>query len=135
MNNYCDFDCAIINETELRHELRDRESNVEILMKQLSQTLQVRNLVVTQGNTGAILFDSEKNEFHFCPAFASKVVDKIGAGDAMLALLSCSIKTGFDADLALFVGSLAAAQSVESIGNSTPVNKVQLLKTFSHALK
>ena len=55
--------------------------------------------------------------------------------DAMLALLSCSIKTGFDADLALFMGSLAAAQSVETIGNSTPVNKVQLLKTFSHALK
>ena len=97
--------------------------------------MKINNLVVTQGNTGATLFDSEKNEFHFCPAFASKVVDKVGAGDAMLALLSCSIKTGFDADLALFMGSLAAAQSVETIGNSTPVNKVQLLKTFSHALK
>jgi hypothetical protein len=33
------------------------------------------------------------------------------------------------------MGSLAAAQSVESIGNSTPVNKMQLLKTFIHAVK
>jgi hypothetical protein len=53
----------------------------------------------------------------------------------MLALISCSLKSGFDADLSLFMGSLAAAQSVETIGNSTPVSKVQLLKTFSHAIK
>ena len=135
MNNYNNIDCAIINEAELRHELRDRESNVDFLMKELSKSLHIKNLVVTQGDSGAMLFDSEKNEFHFCPAFASKVVDKIGAGDAMLALISCSLKSGFDADLSLFIGSLAAAQSVETIGNSTPVSKVQLLKTFSHAIK
>lgn len=135
MNNYRGIDCTIINETELRHELRDRETGVEELMKQLAQSLQTKNLVVTQGNSGATLYASDNNQYYHCPAFAAKIVDKIGAGDAMLALLSCSIKTGFDADLALFMGSLAAAQSVETIGNSTPVNKVQLLKTFSHALK
>ncbi len=135
MNNYRDIDCAIINETELRLELRDRESSVETLMKQHSQGLQEKNLVVTQGSSGATLFDSEKNKFHHCPAFASQVVDKIGAGDAMLALISCSLKSGFDSDLSLFMGSLAAAQSVETIGNSTPVSKVQLLKTIQHAIK
>ena len=135
MNNYKNINCVIINEAELRHELRDRENSVEILMKQLSEIIQAKNLIVTSGNGGAKFFDSEKNKYYHCPAFAVKIVDKIGAGDAMLALLSCSIKTGFDADLALFMGSLAAAQSVETIGNSTPVNKVQLLKTFSHALK
>ena len=135
MNNYRDMDCAIINETELRHELRDRDTSVELLMKQLAKSLQSKNLVVTQGNLGATLYVSDNEEYHHCPAFASKVVDKIGAGDAMLALLSCSLKNGFEPDLSLFIGSLAAAQSVETIGNSTPVNKLQLLKTFSHAIK
>jgi rfaE bifunctional protein kinase chain/domain len=135
MDNYRDIDCAIINETELRHELRDRESKLVDLIKALSKKLRTTNLVVTRGKSGAILFNSEKKEFHYCPAFASKIVDKIGAGDAMLTLLSCSLKSGFDADLSLFIGSLAAAQSVETIGNSTPVSKVQLLKTFSHAIK
>ena len=113
MNNYYDIDCAIINETELRHELRDRESNIKTLMKQLSQRLKADSLVVTRGSDGAIFFDKVKNKFYECPAFAAQIVDKIGAGDAMLALLSCSIKAGFDEDLALFMGSLAAAQSVE----------------------
>ena len=135
MNNYRDIDCAIINETELRHELRDRKSSVENLMKKLSKKLQAKMLVVTRGNSGAKLFELDKNTFHQCPAFAVKVVDKIGAGDAMLALISCSLKRGFDADLSLFIGSLAAAQSVETIGNSTPVNKMKLLKTISHIIK
>jgi rfaE bifunctional protein kinase chain/domain/rfaE bifunctional protein nucleotidyltransferase chain/domain len=135
MNNYKNIDCAIINEAELRHELRDRESAVETLMKQLSKSLQIKNMVVTQGSGGATLYSAEDEIYYYCPAFAAKVVDKIGAGDAMLALLSCSIKNGFDPDLSLFVGSLAAAQSVETIGNSTPVSKIQLLKTFSHAIK
>jgi len=135
MNNYRNIDCAIINETELRHELRDRESGVEPLMKELAIILQVQYLVVTQGNSGATLYDAESKFYHYCPAFAAKVVDKIGAGDAMLAVLSCALKKEFSPNLALFFGSLAAAQSVETIGNSIPVNKVQLLKTFSHAIK
>jgi len=135
MNNYKNIDCAIINETELRHELRDRESDIETLMKQLTNNLLIKNMVVTQGTSGATLYSAEDERYHNCPAFAEKVVDKIGAGDAMLALLSCSIKNGFDHDLSLFIGSLAAAQSVETIGNSVPVNKIKLLKTFSHAIK
>tara|TARA_Y100000590_G_scaffold470490_1_gene665675 strand:+ start:2915 stop:4438 length:1524 start_codon:yes stop_codon:yes gene_type:complete len=135
MNNYHNIDCTIINETELRHELRDRNANVEELMKKLTKNLRAKKLIVTQGSGGATLYDSEKNMYHYCPAFAVRVVDKIGSGDAMLALISCCLKSGFDADLSLFIGSLAAAQSVESIGNSIPVNKVDLLKTISHAIK
>jgi len=135
MNNYRNIDCAIINETELRHELRDRESSVEILMKELTKTLHVQYLVVTQGSGGATMYATESCRYHYCPAFATRTVDKIGAGDAMLALLSCALKSGLSPDLALFVGSLAAAQSVETIGNSIPVNKVQLIKTFTHAVK
>ena len=92
-------------------------------------------MVVTQGTRGAALYSAEDKRYHNCPAFAEKVVDKIGAGDAMLALLSCLLKKGLDPDLSLFIGSLAAAQSVETIGNSVPVNKIKLLQTFSHAIK
>jgi hypothetical protein len=52
-----------------------------------------------------------------------------------LALLSICLYSKINDDLALFIGSLAAAQSVETIGNSQPVNKVTLLKTISHLLK
>ena len=53
----------------------------------------------------------------------------------MLALLSLCLKKGYDKNFSLFIGSLAAAQSVETIGNSKPVNKVKMLKTIEHLLK
>ena len=135
MDNYHDINCAIINENELRHELRDRVKGVNVLMKELAARLNINNLVVTQGSEGATLYVAADNKYYHCPAFANKVIDKVGSGDAMLALLSCSLKLGLDFDLSLFIGSLAAAQSVESIGNSNRVSKAQLLKTFSHAIK
>ena len=59
----------------------------------------------------------------------------MGSGDAMLALLSASLRSGIDEKLSLLVGSLAAAQSVETIGNSQSVRKSNILKTLQHALK
>ncbi len=135
MNNYNNIACTIINETELRHELRDREAPLKTLMKKLASNLKTENLIVTQGNSGATLYSKIDDDYYHCPAFASKVVDKIGAGDAMLAIISCALKMGLDKNLSLFMGSLAAAQAVESIGNSKPVNKIQLLRTFKHAIK
>ena len=92
-------------------------------------------MVVTRGSSGAILYKKSKNKFFYCPAFARKIVDKIGAGDAMLSLSSLMLSSGFDENLALFFGSLAAAQSVETINNSSPIQKKELLKIFNHITK
>ena len=37
--------------------------------------------------------------------------------------------------IALFVGSLAGALSVEEMSNKVPINKVKLLKYFNHIIK
>ena len=135
MDKYEKVECVIINESELRHEFRNRDGDLDYLMKILSQNLKASNVVVTRGNQGAKLFQRSKDEFMSCPAFASKVVDKVGSGDAMLALISASLRSNVDEKLSLLVGSLAAAQSVEAIGNSKSVSKNTLLKTLQHALK
>lgn len=135
MENYKNVECVIINENELRHQLRNKDGLLIPLMKTLANKLKTLNLVVTQGNLGALIYNKKLNKVYKCPAFASKVVDKIGAGDAMLALLALSLQKKYDKYFSLFIGSLAAAQSVETIGNSKPVSKVQMLKTIEHILK
>ena len=135
MNKYEKVECVIINEGELRHEFRNRDGDLTVLMKTLSNNLKAKNVVVTRGNEGAKLYNSKEDKFMTCPAFASKVVDKVGSGDAMLSLLSASLKAGFDPKLSLLMGSLAAAQSVETIGNSKSVSKNSILKTLQHTLK
>ena len=135
MDKYESVDCIIINETELRHELRDKQGALEPLIRGLSEKLKTVYTVVTRGSTGAMLYNRQKDKIYFCPAFASKVVDKIGAGDAMLTLLSIALFKNGKETLSLFLGSLAAAQSVETIGNSVPVFKIPLLKSIQHAFK
>jgi sugar/nucleoside kinase (ribokinase family) len=126
---------VIINESELRHEFRNRDGDLDELMKTLAQNLKATNVVVTRGDQGAELFNRSNDEFMVCPAFASKIVDKVGSGDAMLALLSASLRSGCDEKISLLIGSLAAAQSVETIGNSKSVSKNTVLKTLQHVLK
>ena len=84
--------------------------------------------------TPCIVDNKEKKYFH-CPAFASKVVDKVGAGDAMLSIISILLKTKFKNIVALFMGSIAGALSVEEMSNKVPINRVRLLKYFNHILK
>ena len=114
--------------------MRQREGDVQKMATILKGIINTNYITVTQGKNGAFLLNDRKLPVT-CPGFATQVVDKIGSGDALLALLSVCLYSKIDDVLSLFIASLAAAQSVESIGNSKPVSKVTLLKTISHFLK
>ena len=104
-------------------------------MKRLSYEQNIKNLIVTRGNQGSILFNKKEKKFNFCDAFAKTAVDKIGAGDAMLSVISLCLKFGFNKDLSLLIGSLAGAHSVSTIGNKEAISKTQILKTLENILK
>ena len=135
MRNYKNVDCVIINEKEIRHELRDKNGKINVLMKKLSQEQNLKNLIVTRGYKGSIFFSKENKKFSVSDAFAKSAVDKIGAGDAMLSIISLCLKTGFNKELALLIASLAGAQSVTTIGNKKTINKTQILKSLETILK
>ena len=135
INNYKNIETVVINEMEMRLEMRDRYSSINTLLKKLSAKLHIKNLIVTRGKNGSILYNKEKNQYIECPAFAGRIVDKIGAGDAMISIISIALASKINKKIALFMGSLAAAQSVESIGNSKEVNKTVMLKVIENLLK
>ena len=135
MKNYFKSNLAIINETELRHEMRNKNTDIKILMKKICNDLNIKDLVVTMGRTGSLMFNKKTNNFFSCEAFAKNVVDKVGSGDAMLSVISIFLKSGFSRNFALLAGSLAAAQSLENFGNKKFINFDKLKKTIEHILK
>ena len=135
MRNYKNTSCVIINETEIRHEMRNKNDKIEFLMKELSFKQNIKNLIVTRGTRGAILYTKKDKKFTTCGSYAKVAVDKVGAGDSMLSVVALCLKNGFDRELALLIASLAAAQSVETIGNKETVNKMQILKTLENFFK
>jgi rfaE bifunctional protein kinase chain/domain/rfaE bifunctional protein nucleotidyltransferase chain/domain len=134
IRKYQNINSLIINANELRYEMRQRDGQLEALAIKIKETISAKYITVTKGKLGAFLMDDNKIAIK-CPGFAEKVVDKVGSGDALLAILSICLFNKLDEELSLFIASIAAAQSVESIGNSEPVNKAKLLKIISHLLK
>jgi fructose-1-phosphate kinase PfkB-like protein len=122
----------VINANELKHEFRDNNSSNVVLGKKLQKKLKTQKVIITQGKDGVILLN--KNKILFAPAFTKNVIDKIGAGDAMLALASLCFKKNIDDLLTLYLGSVAAGHVVETMSNSSPIDKNKILKIIEHQL-
>ena len=135
LRNYNNFNTLIINEKEIRHEMRDKNAKLIFLMKKLSKEKKIQNLIVTQGGRGSILYNFKRNKFFHADAYAKNIVDKIGAGDTMLSLIAPCLNSKIDPDLSLLISSLAAAQSVENIGNKETIKKINILKNLENILK
>ena len=103
-------------------------------MKKYSSSTNLKSIVVTRGANGAVYFN-KNNYFINCPAFTNKIIDKVGAGDAFLSIFSICDYNKLDPELSMFIASLAAASSVESMGNSKYVSKEFLLKSIQYFLK
>ena len=135
IDKYFSADCVVINETELRHELRNKNSTVKDLIIELSKKRNFKIIIVTQGIDGATLFEKKSKLFHYCPAFQSNAKDKIGAGDTLLFIFSIVFYVSRCPILSLFLSSLAAAENIKHYANSKVLNDVLLTKVLNHVLK
>ena len=132
---YNNINFLIINEAELRHEIRDKSSSVDVLIEKLNKILKIDNLVITRGINGAVFYTKKNKRKIQCPAFARNVIDKVGAGDAMLSVMSLLCKVGCDPMVSIFLGSLAAAQNVEKLNNSDILNKNRIIQYANYMMK
>ena len=115
--------------------MRDKISKLEVLMSNLSKEKNITNLIVTLGGRGSVLYNKNKNKYFYIDAYANKIIDKVGAGDTMLSLIAPCLKLNINSHVSLLVSSLAAAHSVETIGNKHTISKLKILKTLENILK
>lgn len=135
LKKYKNIDAVIINENELKHEMRDKNTDIKLLMKKLSKERNIKKLITTSGKNGSYILNKQKNKFLKVKAFEDQVVDKVGAGDAMLSILALILKVNAHEDLSLLVGNLAGAQSIKSIGNKNNISKNNILKSLEHLIQ
>lgn len=135
IHRYPRADFVSLNEPELRLAAHNRHDPLEAVTQAVGERVQVRQLAVTRGTKGVMMFDREKNLFHKVPALSTRVIDRIGAGDAFLSLAGLCAAKGLNAEVAAFIGSVAAALDVQIVCNREPVNPVGLRKYLSTLLK
>ncbi len=135
ITKYKNINSLIINENELRQELKDQLSNVDNLAKKILKTRKYDSMIVTSGQKGAKIFNNKNDNVISCPAFSDYSLDKIGAGDSILSISSFAIFCGLDYKVSLLLGSLAAASTIKSIGNKAIINKSSMLRSLKYMLK
>jgi rfaE bifunctional protein nucleotidyltransferase chain/domain len=134
LNHARNFDLLCINEGELRSELKDKKTDIDTLAKNFLINNKLKFIVITKGILGSILFDYNLNKYS-CPSFNLKPIDKIGAGDSMLAILSILLKNKFNPLTSLFIASLLSSIVVNNMGNSYAASRIEIERNLEFLLK
>ena len=135
INRYPRADFVSLNGPEIRIATHDRHDSYENLAKTLLEKTGAKHFAVTLGSEGALLLDQSPEATHKTPILSTKVLDRIGAGDAFLSLAGLCLGGGIASDIALFVGSAASALDVQVVCNRESITPVNLYKYINTLLK
>jgi rfaE bifunctional protein nucleotidyltransferase chain/domain len=128
-----DFVC--IDQLEARLSVRDRYSSVDTVVEELlASAIDCPKIIVTQGQRGCVGY-SRGEPTSWVPAFADKVIDTVGAGDAFFAITSPLVAAGGAIRHVAFLGCIAGAIKVGIVGHRQAVDKVTLKKAVIALLK
>ena len=134
ISKYAHADYVCIHEGEIRLDRRSRKGDLKDLICDLASRMGYPSIMITRGRHGSLFY--RKNEgFTACPAFAVKIVDRVGAGDAVLALTSVMSADSVPADVINFVGNLVGADAVSIVGNKRSIDRVKLMKSITSLMK
>jgi len=135
IHRYPRADFVSLNEPELRMAAHNRHDLLEAVSRQVGDRVGAKQLAVTRGTKGVMMFDRESGVFHKVPALSTKVIDRIGAGDAFLSLAGICLGRGLPPEMAAFIGSAAAAIDVQIVCNRESISPTALNKYITTLLK
>jgi len=127
-----DYICLARHEITL--EERNRRADLEEMILNVSRRLKCGRVLVTCGKDGNVGY-SEEGGFVRVPAFANEVVDRMGAGDAVLSLTALCAAQKAPMEIVSFIGNVVGAQAVATLGHRRSIDRVALLKHIGSLLK
>ena len=134
ISKYRRADLITLNEGEIRWDARDQHGNVEGIIQDLSQRSGCERILVTRGHYGNLVYEGG-DVFHAAPALATRVVDRVGAGDAVFALSVLYSAAGAPMEMVGFIGNVAGAIATGIMGNRTAVERSVLVRSIQSLLK
>jgi rfaE bifunctional protein kinase chain/domain len=119
--DFCGFDLITPNEREARFALADQDTGIRPLAAKLHEESGCRMLILKLGDRGVLTCRPGKGNdlrsFFVVDSFAERVVDAVGAGDALLAYATLAMVASGSEVSATVLGSIAAALECERDGN------------------
>jgi bifunctional ADP-heptose synthase (sugar kinase/adenylyltransferase) len=115
------FDLITPNEREARFALCDQDSGIRPLASQLYDAAHCKLLILKLGERGVLACRSVDHEsldsYFVIESFVDRLVDAVGAGDALLAYATLAMLATRNEAIATILGAFAAAVECECDGN------------------
>ena len=116
-----------LNGSEMQLELRDKNPNYEIVVPQYMNRLSAQYAVVTLGSKGMMVFSSDARTL--IPALGSVIVDKVGAGDSVLAIGSILARIDTPIEIIALICSIVAAHEISQLGHQSSLRISDIKKS------
>jgi bifunctional ADP-heptose synthase (sugar kinase/adenylyltransferase) len=130
ITEFTGFDLITPNEREARFALGDQDSGIRPLASRLYDKAACKTLILKLGERGVLTCHSADHEsldsFFIVDSFVDRLVDAVGAGDALLAYATLATLVNGSATQATILGSIAAGCECECDGN-IPVSTSDIL--------
>lgn len=134
VSKYRRADYVCLAQHEIDMETRRRDGSLHDRVLEVARRIECGRFTVTLGKEGSLHYDVQTGFCEF-PSLATRVLDRVGAGDGVLAVTSLLLKCGAPWDIVGFIGNAAGAELVAELGNRMPLDRVTLSKHITALLK
>lgn len=134
VTKYPRADYVCIDDHEIRLATHDKYSELPVLMKKIVGKLRCQHMIITKGPHGSIVF-SKGSGYVEVPALTDRIVDRVGAGDALFSITAPLFTTSLDPEAVAFVGNVAAALKLQTIGHRSSLDFSEMTKFITRLLK
>ncbi len=134
ISKYPRADYIELGEPELRLDFKNEKADLRSLIRSTTKKLNCPACLITRGKNGCITF-SEETGFHETPPFSIKVVDRIGAGDSVLAITAPCVARKMPMEVVGFIGNVTGAIACTIIGNKSSIGPTTLYRHLSSFLQ
>jgi rfaE bifunctional protein nucleotidyltransferase chain/domain len=134
ISKYPRADYVCLAQREVALETRTLHLTPDEMVRHVSDRLHCPKVMMTRGSAGALYYTAPGG-YHRAPAFATKVVDRVGAGDAVLCVTSLAVAAGAPAEIIPVLGNVVGAEAVQILGNQRSIERIPLYRHIECLLK
>ena len=134
ISKYPRADFISLGEPEVRLDARKMDMDLKELTKDLARRAATQNLVVTCGSSGCYVHSRDQGLVHV-PAFSIRVVDRVGAGDAVLSIASPCAALNLPAEVLGFIANVVGAEACTIMGHRSFIEPASLFRHITSLMK
>ena len=134
ISKYPRADFVSLGEPEIRLDARKLGGDIVGLLEESARKISTRKFIVTRGSSGCLVHDREKGICHV-PAFAIRVVDRVGAGDAVLGVTAPCAATDVPPEALGFIANVVGAEACTIMGHRSSIEPTGLFRHITSLMK